>query len=76
MKTTIELPDELADAARSVAREQGTTLRDLMVTGLREEIARRTVPSVRPDFVFPTAGGVGLLVEPAEAIERSYGITA
>ena len=76
MKTTIEIPDALADAARKTAREQRTTLRDLVVSGLRSELDRReSAPTA--DFHFPTYGGVGLALDVAagDAIERSYGIT-
>lgn len=76
MKTTIEIPDALADAARRTAREQRTTLRDLVVSGLRSELDRReSAPTA--DFHFPTYGGHGLVLDVAadEAIERSYGMT-
>lgn len=75
MKTTIDLPDALASEAKAVARESGTTLRDLMVSGLRRELAEReSVPRV--DFVFPTASGTGLVadLEPGHQIARSYGL--
>lgn len=62
MKTTIELPDALAQQAKSYAAEHATTLRDLVVEGLRAELDRRQTRS-RPDFVFPTVGGRGLRVE-------------
>lgn len=77
MKTTIELPDALADEARATAHAQRTTLRELMITALRAEIDRRK--AVGPvDFHFPTVGGSGLVaeLEPAEAIARSYGLHA
>ena len=41
MKTTIDLPDELAAEAKELARAEGTTLRELVVDGLRFEIERR-----------------------------------
>lgn len=75
MKTTIEVPDALAEAAKQLAHEQGTTLRDLVVTGLRREVGRRsTMPTV--DFVFPSVDGEGLAVEwsPAQVIAASYGL--
>ncbi|WP_425310585.1 hypothetical protein AADG42_18040 [Ammonicoccus fulvus] len=77
MKTTIDLPDALALEAKELARETGATLRDLVVSGLRAEIAaRRAAPRV--DFVFPTVGGRGLAAEiaPGEAIALSYGLGA
>jgi hypothetical protein len=75
MKTTIDLPDALASEAKALARESGTTLRDLVVSGLRRELAERQ-SAPRVDFVFPTSSGVGLLadVEPGHQISRSYGL--
>jgi uncharacterized protein (DUF1810 family) len=60
MKTTIELPDELATQAKRMARQQGTTLRELVVDGLRRELQKRTSAAPRVDFVFPTTNGDGL----------------
>lgn len=73
MKTTIELPDALAQRAKSLAVEQGTTLRDLVVAGLSAEVDRRaSTPAV--DFVFPTVNGHGLRVEidAATLTDRAY----
>ena len=73
MKTTIELPDALAKRAKEVAAGQGTTLRQLVVEGLRREVERRSqAPKI--DFVFPTAGGRGLRVEvdPTRLTELAY----
>lgn len=74
MKTTIDIPDALADQARRLVRAEGTTLRDLVVSGLRAEIERRSA-GVRADFTFPTVSGNGLVVDLAaqDAIDRSYG---
>ena len=41
MKTTVEIPDTLLDEARKVAARQDTTLRVLIVEGLRRIIAER-----------------------------------
>lgn len=41
MKTTVEIPDALLDEARKLATRQGTTLRVLIVDGLRRSIAER-----------------------------------
>lgn len=75
MKTTIELPDGLAQEAKEVAISTGTTLRDLMVTGLRSELSRRR-DAPRVDFVFPTQGGEGMPngLTPSDAIDRGYGL--
>ena len=77
MKTTIEIPDALAEDARQVARAGGTTLRDLVVTGLMAEVERRR-NAPRVEFTFPTVGGRGLVVDlaPGEVIDRSYGFAA
>jgi hypothetical protein len=75
MKTTIDLPDALAKEARDLAREQGVSLRELVVDGLRRELTRRT--TTRPEeveFHFPTFRGDGLQpgVEWADLVEMSY----
>ena len=59
MKTTIDLPDALANEAKTLAASTGTTLRDLVVAGLRSEVERRSRPAT-VDFVFPTVAGRGL----------------
>jgi len=41
MKTTVEIPDTLLDEARKVANRQDTTLRVLIIEGLRRVIAER-----------------------------------
>lgn len=74
MKTTIELPDALADEARAVAHEHGTTLRELVVEGLRSEVARRRRPRTPVDFHFPTARGEGLVVPAPDVLATSYGL--
>ncbi len=62
MKTTIELPDELLEQAKSVARTEGTTLRGLVEEGLQRSLeARRRNVQRRLDF--PTYGGSGLTAE-------------
>lgn len=73
MKTTIELPDELAGEAKRVAHQGGTTLRELVVAGLRSEIARRSA-TVTVDFSFPTYAGQGLVegLAATDAVARSY----
>lgn len=62
MKTTIELPDELVEQARRVARKEGGTLRALIEEGLQRSLeARRQAVSRQLDF--PTYGGSGLTDE-------------
>jgi hypothetical protein len=41
MKTTVEIPDALLDEARKIASRHGTTLRVLIIDGLRRSIAER-----------------------------------
>ena len=74
MKTTIELPDELLREVRELSRASGVTMRELMVEGLRSELARRGEPAPQVDFVFTAVEGEGLAagLAPAEAIAVSY----
>ncbi|MEI6231086.1 MAG: type II toxin-antitoxin system VapB family antitoxin [Actinomycetes bacterium] len=58
-KTTIELPDELADQARRCAADSGTTMRSLIEDALRREIERRADAGAwapRVDVVFTGEG--------------------
>jgi hypothetical protein len=41
MKTTVEIPDSLLAEARKLAARHGTTLRVLIVEGLRRSVAER-----------------------------------
>jgi hypothetical protein len=41
MKTTVEIPDTLLEEARKLATRQGTTLRVLIIEGLRRSIVER-----------------------------------
>lgn len=74
MKTTIELPDSLAAAAREVARAQGTTLREVIEAGLRAELDRRSQPAPARPFRFRTVGGHGLQagIDPRDLREHAY----
>lgn len=57
MKTTVDLPDALLDAARAAARERGTTLRELVAAGLRAELdAMHATTSAEP-FSMPVFEG-------------------
>ena len=44
MKTTVEIPDALLEAAKKVASSEGTTLRELIEAGLRQTLADRKKP--------------------------------
>lgn len=66
-KTTIELPDELADQARRCAAQDGTTMRSLIEEALRRELERRSGSvewAPRADLAF----GRGGLTEAAAAM--------
>lgn len=62
MKTTIELPDELVDQARRVAKQEGATLRALVEEGLQRSLEARR-QAVRRKLDFPSYGGSGLTDE-------------
>lgn len=48
MKTTVEISDDLAEAARRLAAEENTTLRALIEAGLRRILdERQRVPTFR-----------------------------
>lgn len=55
VKTTIELPDDLLAQVREVARHEQTTMRELMIEGLRLALERHGSPT-RTGIVFPTFG--------------------
>ena len=75
MKTTIELPDELVEQVRRVARRDGVTMRELMVEGLRSELARRQVAEPEFTFAFTSVKGHGLQpgVQPRHLTDLAYG---
>lgn len=75
MKTTIDIPDSLAQEAKAVAQRSGATLRELVVAGLRSEIERRGA-AVAVEFHFPTVTGDGFVtgLAPEDVVNRSYGI--
>ncbi len=58
----MELPDELLEQVRSVARREGTTLRGLVEEGLRRCLEARRRRG-RRQLDFPTYGGTGLTTE-------------
>ena len=62
MKTTVNLPDELLREAQELARRTGTTLRELIETGLRATVNQRGADAT---FTLPDAGvdGRGLQSE-------------
>ena len=62
MKTTIELPDELLEQVRGVARREGTTLRRLVEEGLQRSLEARR-KAVQGELDFPSYGGSGLTTD-------------
>lgn len=56
MKTTVNLPDDLLREAQAIARRDGTTLRELIETGLRTIVAQR---DTRTQFVLKDASVAG-----------------
>lgn len=62
MKTTVNLPDELVREAQELARQQRTTLRELIETGLRAVVRQRTTDST---FVLEDASVDGQGLQPA-----------
>jgi hypothetical protein len=44
MKTMIDLPDSLVEAARKVAAQERTSLESLIAAGLRRELEQRAAP--------------------------------
>lgn len=61
MKMTINLPDELVRAAQELARRDGTTLRELVETGLRAVIKQRSTDA---QFVLADASVDGRGLQP------------
>jgi hypothetical protein len=62
MKTTIELPDELIERVRRVAKREGATLRALVEEGLQRSLEARR-QTARLELDFPSYGGSGLTDE-------------
>src|SRR5699024_5437017 len=76
MKTTIDIPDEVMRRVREVARQRGTTMRELMLEGLRNELERDVEEMPPTDFVFTAVDGDGRSPEIAadEVIDVAYGL--
>jgi hypothetical protein len=72
MRTSVEIPDPLLRQARRVARERGTTLRQLLVDGLRSVLGgvERPARHKMRDLSFGEGGLVdGLSWSDSERIE-------
>lgn len=78
MKTTIEIADDVLEAAQKAARERGTTLRALVELGLRKVIAKPPKGARAFELRRASFAGEGLQQD-AEALgwnglrEMSYG---
>jgi hypothetical protein len=48
MKTTVNLPDALLDAARAIAAREGMTFKELLEISLHREIERRQRDAEKP----------------------------
>ncbi len=59
MRTTVRLPDGLLEEAKREARLRGTTLTDLIESGLRRELANGRQPGPRPRVMLPKFGRTG-----------------
>jgi hypothetical protein len=75
MRTTLNIPDQLIKAAKRRALEEGRTLTDLLVEGLRGRLARNLPAKALP--VSAAAGGLlpGVdwnLLEPVDQVGESY----
>ena len=60
MKTTVDIPDSLHAEAKAVAKKKGTTLRELVVDGLRQTISEASQPVVPFKLKDGSFGGKGL----------------
>ena len=56
MKTTIELPDDLLERSKAVARRENSTLKALIEEGLRMALRSRTRKRAVPFVVEPFQG--------------------
>jgi hypothetical protein len=53
MKTTIEIPEKLFRQAKARAAEEGLSLRDLFLRGLRLALQSQPLTASRPRVAFP-----------------------
>ncbi len=59
MRTTLNLPDALAEEVRRRAAAEGRTFTSLVVEGLRAVLAKSEAPPVGPAPRLPTSGRPG-----------------
>lgn len=74
MKTTLDLPESLLREAKALAAKEGTTLTELVESGLRKVVEQRSAP---PTFRLPDAswgeGGLVSVYEWSRVRDLSYG---
>lgn len=66
MRTTLNLPDALVEAAKQRAADRGTTLTSLIEEGLRRVLAESPTPAPHEVTVFQADGEVRMLIDPAD----------
>jgi hypothetical protein len=66
MKTTIDLPDDLLIQAKTRAVRLRTTLKELVIAGLRRELASESEPAKRAITWVTVAGGLPKGVDAAD----------
>lgn len=76
MKTVIDIPDDVMRRVRELARMRGTTVRELMLEALRNELERQVDAQPNADLVVAAVPGDGLAPEVVveEMIHDSYGL--
>ncbi len=68
MRTTLNLPDALVEAAKRRAADRGTTLTSLIEEGLRHVLAEASTSAPHEVTVFEADGPVQMLIDPADKV--------
>lgn len=66
MRTTLNLPDALVEAAKRRATDRGTTLTSLIEEGLRRVLAEDPTSEPHDLTVFAAESPVRMLIDPAD----------
>lgn len=72
MRTTLNLDDDLAQAAKQRAHDEGTTFTSVIEEALRALLAQRKVQAPRERYEVPVVGGAGLM--PGVDLDDSAGL--